>query len=159
VKVQKTEISDRKQGIKHNKADQINEDRVAKIMKDMYGIEMHQYAKLSPIDYWMEKDKKVWGVAELKTSTMQSKGYALLNMRKYVALQYVGAGFGCSAYFINQGIEGGVHICKVSDLKGETIIVDRGLQGKNEREPVMKIYLDDMYCIKEPNEKAGESND
>ncbi|QDP52021.1 MAG: hypothetical protein Unbinned2514contig1001_11 [Prokaryotic dsDNA virus sp.] len=132
----------------HNSRDQFNEDRVADALWHSQSIKLHQFAKFSPVDYWLEKNGKVAGIAELKTSFKKDiKGFAYLNVRKYMYLQTAAMGFGCNAYFINQRLNGDIYISDINKLEGEVIIVDRGLEGKNEREPVKAVPLRCMYKL------------
>ncbi len=133
--------------LQHNENDAANEKRVADALYETQGIILHGYAKYSPIDYWMEKDNAVIGFAELKTSFIKDHQFAYLNARKYVNLQMAACGFNCKAYFITQRIDGSIYICDVNNLQGEVKIVDRGLDGKNEREPVKAVPLNSMYKL------------
>ena len=56
-------------------------------------------------------------------------------------------GFNCKAYFITQRIDGSIYICDVNNLQGQIKIIDRGLNGKNEREPVKAVPLNSMYKL------------
>ena len=140
------EFGNRKK-IQHNENDQLNEDRVRDILWETQSIKLHQYAKYSPIDFWMEKDGQVMGMAELKTSFKPNDQFAYLNVRKYTNLQLASAGFNCKGYFISQRLNGQIYICDVNKLVGNVFIVDRGLKGKNEREPVKAININTMYRI------------
>tara|TARA_Y100000356_G_C11086376_1_gene196776 strand:+ start:44 stop:511 length:468 start_codon:yes stop_codon:yes gene_type:complete len=134
--------------LQHNKNDAENEKRVIQVLWDTQGIKLHPYAIYSPIDYWMEKNNAVIGFAELKTSFKhKNHQFAYLNARKYVNLQMAACGFNCKAYFITQRIDGSIYICDVNNLQGQIKIIDRGLNGKNEREPVKAVPLNSMYKL------------
>ena len=140
------EFGNRK-AVQHNENDQLNENRVKNILWETQSIQLHQYAKYSPIDYWMEKNGQVIGMAELKTSFLENNQWAYLNVRKYTNLLVAASGFNCKAYFINQRLDGSIYIIDLDKVQGKTIIVDRGLKGKNEREPVKSIHINTMYRI------------
>tara|TARA_A100001201_G_scaffold107280_1_gene91777 strand:- start:372 stop:836 length:465 start_codon:yes stop_codon:yes gene_type:complete len=133
--------------LQHNENDAENEKRVIQVLWDTQGIKLHPYATYSPIDYWMEKNNAVIGFAELKTSFLDKNQFAYLNARKYVNLQMAACGFNCKAYFITQRIDGSIYICDVNNLQGQIKIIDRGLNGKNEREPVKAVPLNSMYKL------------
>ena len=133
--------------LQHNSNDDYNEKRVIQHFWDSQKVILHPYATYSPIDYWMEKNKKVVGIAELKTSFIKDSTVAYLNFRKFVTLVEASLGLRTKGYFITQRVDGSIYIKDVTKLQGDIKIVDRGLNSPNEKEPVLCVPLDSMYKL------------
>lgn len=131
------------QGWRKNEIDLQNEKRVAEFMGKKWGVVFHEFAKGSPVDFWIEKKGMVAGIAELKTAFKQSD-FAFLNMRKYIAIDQISRAFEVAGIYLHQQPSGVIYWSKIEDLRGNPKIVGKQSNFKNDREPVLQIPLQSL---------------
>ena len=128
--------------------DMHNEKRVEHILSKKWNVIFHKYSHYDNIDWWIEKDRKTVAVAELKTA-FAHKGYAYLNLRKYLNLKWASDFLNIPALIIFQFKTGEIYWENVNKLEGQTVILgSKIMKSNNDIEPGVSIPVENLKKIK-----------
>ncbi len=138
--------------------DDRNEREVAAILTNYFS-KQHgactfcSFGRLSPIDWYIERDARVIGVAELKARNHASGTYptVFLNVRKWVALTMASLGLGVPALFAARFTDGVFFIWlgKV-DARQHSIsgcFQARAVKSENDVEPLIEVPIEHMERV------------
>lgn len=128
-------------------ADKSNESRVERILSQKWEVIFHKYAHYDNIDWWLEKDDKMVGVAELKTAFRESS-YAYLNLRKYLNLKWSSYLLKMPALIIFQFKDGGIYYDNIENIEGRPMILgSKIMKSTNDIEPGISIPISSLRKV------------
>ena len=102
--------------------DKHNEQRVENILSTKWNVLFHKYAHYDNIDWWLERGRKTVAVAELKTA-FAHKGFAYLNLRKYLNLKWANEFLKVPAIIIFQFKSGDIYWKDINKIEGNSVIL------------------------------------
>ena len=129
--------------------DLLNEGTVAEQIERRWGGKVHRFPMFTPVDFWIEKDKRVVAVAELKTRniTMSTYDTIWLSVAKWTAMTLMATGLQIKALFIVKFVDETRYI-----PIGEIDTTKVGIGMNNERsketeEPVIHVPVKSMRVL------------
>jgi len=136
---------------------------IGEAMEKKWNCECRAFAHFSPIDFYCIKDRNLWCVVEIKGAnyTYEEWDNALLNLRKWLALQLARAGLGCPALFV-VGYNDQARWIDLSDVDGTRIRAYGGKRedrrGPSDGEPLIEIPREQLhYLCDMPKIEVGEA--
>ena len=122
---------------------------VSRRLERLWGVEVRYYGKMSPIDFWFSRFDRPLGFLSIKSSTRDSTADdATLNIRKYRRLIDCVYAHDTLGFFVCKFADVTLHIdVTVIDPRFLEIMHNRRGRGRNDREPVIKIPIDQMREI------------
>lgn len=136
------------EGSTYSPEDQSNEAYVARTLEQKWACKFNPYSKYNEIDWWIEKNKQVMALAELKCTSKANIDYAMLNCRKYLNLLNVSRAGNVPGLFLFLTPDKSIRCIDICKEEGfELIIVGGFLKSNNDREPVFKIPFERMQLV------------
>ena len=133
--------------------DEQNEATIASTIEESWGCKLHSFGRLSPIDWWAERDGRVVGVAELKSRSHSVGKYptVFLNVRKWLALILAGNGMGVPALFIVKWPDDArwIHVGTIDASMLRVGGCARTVKSRSDVEPVIDVPIDAMISLKQ----------
>lgn len=146
--------------------DERNEKEAAKDLAEYFSqrgdgeCEFHPFAKYDPLDWWVERNKHMVGVAELKCRSHASTthGTVWLAVRKWLAMRLAECGFGVKAIFAVRFTDGLFYI-PLYDVDASKHIwggcgKNRAVNSQNTTEPMIEVPVADMRLVKKNENQA-----
>lgn len=123
--------------------DERSEAEVAAIASEVWNCQFHAFGRLSPVDWWVERDGRLVAVAELKTRTHDHRRYptVFLNLRKWSALTMMSAGTGRPAFFVVRFTDG-IYWVNVAQIDASKVIIGgckKFVKARSDIEPVIEV--------------------
>ena len=129
--------------------DKHNEQRVENILSTKWNVLFHKYAHYDNIDWWLERGRKTVAVAELKTA-FAHKGFAYLNLRKYLNLKWANEFLKVPAIIIFQFKSGDIYWKDINKIEGNSVILgSKIMKSRNDIEPGISIPVETLNKVKE----------
>ncbi len=131
--------------------DSRSEDEVAAMIGERMRCEVRHFGQFSAVDWYMVRNGRLVGVAELKTRSHDSGKYptVFLNVRKWLALLLAEQGLGVpAAYFVR--FADGVRWVKVGEIDASQVRIGgcaRIVKSRNDIEPVIEIPVEQMRAF------------
>lgn len=129
--------------------DSANEREVAAVLERVWACRVREWAPLNPVDYWIEKHRRMAGVVEIKRRYCAHDCYptAYLAARKYRALTAAAEAFGVPAFYAIR-YDDGIYWAALVDVDGRSLEVvhsrpNRGLA--RDIEPVVLVSIDVLH--------------
>jgi hypothetical protein len=112
------------------------------------GLEVKQFGRLCPIDFYAERDGRMCALLEVKCRTHTSSQYptVFLNVRKWLALTMGSLGFGVPSFFVVRFTDR-VKFVNVADVDASNQRVGgtkRLVKSHSDREPVIEVPVGNM---------------
>lgn len=129
-------------------ADESSEQHVAQLIESRWGCALHSFGRLSPVDWYAERDGRLVGLLELKTRSHKIGTYptVFLNVRKYLALQLGAVGLGVPALFVVRWTDA-LRWVEVASVDASSSTIGgclRVVKSRNDVEPVIEVPVGAM---------------
>jgi hypothetical protein len=115
------------------------------------GLELKEFGRLCPIDYYAVRHGRMSSVLEIKSRTHDAARYptVFLNVRKWLALQMASIGFGVPAYFVVQftDLTKYIEVSLVDASRHRIAGTSHVVKSKSDIEPVIEVPIESMKAI------------
>lgn len=129
--------------------DEQNEKIVADLLTAAWGVTLHPFALLSPVDWFAEREGRVVGVLELKCRSHESTKYptVFLSFRKWLVLTLSALGLNVPAIFVVRFTDAvrWIEIARVHHEGVEMGGCSRIFSSRANIEPVIEVPIADMH--------------
>lgn len=133
-----------------NQEDEANEQEVARLAEDKWDCHLHSYGRMSPLDWWAERDHQIVGFLELKSHPYESTRYpeAWLNQRKWLAMSLAMMS-GPPAILIVKWTDcvKWIHLGDIDPTRLKVAGTTRVVKSRNDREPIIHIPMGDLKAL------------
>lgn len=128
--------------------DEQSEAHVASLLELAWSCRCRSFGRLSPVDWYFERDERLIGVGELKSRSHGSDTYptVFLNVRKWLALLLCANGLGVPAIFVVR-FDDCVRWIPVSEIDATGVRISgcRSIvKSRNDIEPVIEVKVSQM---------------
>lgn len=132
--------------------DDASESRIAKALESEWRCTLRSFGRLSPVDWYAERDGRLIGVIELKSRSHPSTRFptVFLNVRKWLALQLAAVGLGVPAIFVVEFTDC-VRWISVADVDPSRARVGgclRMVKSRSDVEPVIEVEIEKMAQLR-----------
>lgn len=131
--------------------DLLNEGTVAEQIEKQWGGKVHKFPMFTPIDFWIEKDRRVVAVAELKTREVTTAAYDTiwLSVAKWLSLTLAATSLQVKALFIVKFIDETRYV-PIGEIDSTRVGIGRNsVRGKETEEPVIHVPVKSMRKLNE----------
>lgn len=133
-----------------NSSDEESQQGVADAISRAWGpgLVLKPFGRLSPIDYYAERDGRVVAVIEVKSRSHDSGKYetVFLNVRKWIALQLASIGMGVPAFFFVMFTDRLMYM-PIWNVEASAVRIGgttRTVKSRSDREPIIDVPVQSM---------------
>jgi hypothetical protein len=139
--------------------DKQHEVELARMLEGKWNCEVRRFGRLCSLDFYILRDGRLVGVAELKSRTHATTTYptVYLNLRKWLALSLAAMGLGCPALFVVRFTDG-VRYINVNDIDARQVSFGgcrQVVKSHTDREPVIEVPVVSMTRFAEAERKSA----
>jgi hypothetical protein len=132
--------------------DERNENEVSAAIAAAWRCNVRSFGRLSPIDWYAERDGRLVGVLELKSRSHPSSKHptVFLNVRKWLTLAMASMGLGVPAIFVVR-FEDQTLWVPLSKVDASSVRMggcSRIVKSRSDVEPVIEIPVKDMTLLR-----------
>jgi hypothetical protein len=130
--------------------DEKNEQMIGELLGAAWNCTLHSFAKLTPIDWWAERDGRIVGVLELKCRAHDSAKYptVFFSVRKWLGLSLAAVGLGVPALFVVRFTDC-VRWIEVANVDAEDVTISGCFpairKSRADVEPLIEVPVRDMH--------------
>ena len=131
---------------------EIEADVIKRLEAAWPGVEIRDFGKFSPVDFYALRGNRVVAVLELKSRAHESTKYptVVLSFRKWIALRLGSYGMGCAGVFVVNFTDGLFWIDLVDVPVGRAELFGSTKRGKrHDLEPMLHVPIAAMSKVKE----------
>ena len=127
--------------------DREHELEVARKIEECWGVTVGSFGPFSTVDYWIQREGRICGVAELKCQLRDGLAYATLDVKRWLSLQMWATATDLKAIFVCRKLSGDAYWVDVFDIATNGTMRMGGPKGSPV--PVVWVPFEEMRIIKE----------
>ena len=128
--------------------DEKAEAAIARRVAPIWGVKLHSFGKLAPIDWWAERTGRFVGVCEFKRRYNPMRQYptVFINVRKWLSLMLAETGLGVPALYLVEWDDATrwIDVKHIDPARNRIGGTQRAKDGINDIEPIIEIDIDTM---------------